>query len=102
MFCFLGATVFYPADAVSCERAIELAANTKGICFIRTSRPATAVIYKNDEVFTVIIVLLYPCLSICSLSCLVFVLLLGMKFRKSLLVTFCREYSKSKALLTDV
>ncbi|XP_029177223.1 transketolase-like protein 2 isoform X2 [Nylanderia fulva] len=42
-------TVFYPSDAVSTERAVELAANTKGICFIRTSRPATAVLYKNDE-----------------------------------------------------
>jgi len=52
----LGTTVFYPVDAVSCERSIELAANTKGICFIRTSRPATAIIYKNDEVFEVIIV----------------------------------------------
>lgn len=48
-----GATIFYPADAVSCERAVELAANTKGICFIRTSRPNTAVIYPNDEKFTV-------------------------------------------------
>lgn len=44
-----GSTVFYPSDAVSTERAAELAANTKGICFIRTSRPNTAVIYKNDE-----------------------------------------------------
>ncbi|XP_011686755.1 PREDICTED: transketolase-like protein 2 isoform X2 [Wasmannia auropunctata] len=44
-----GSTVFYPSDAVSTERAVELAANTKGICFIRTSRPATAVLYKNDE-----------------------------------------------------
>ncbi|XP_059621900.1 transketolase-like protein 2 [Phlebotomus argentipes] len=48
-----GSTVFYPSDAVSCERAVELAANTKGICFIRTSRPNTAVIYRNDEVFQV-------------------------------------------------
>jgi len=48
-----GSTVFYPSDAVSTERAVELAANTKGICFIRTSRPATAIIYKNDEVFKV-------------------------------------------------
>ncbi|CAH1731750.1 unnamed protein product [Aphis gossypii] len=48
-----GSTVFYPADAVSCERSIELAANTKGICFIRTSRPATAIIYKNEEVFEI-------------------------------------------------
>ncbi|XP_025270599.1 transketolase-like protein 2 isoform X2 [Camponotus floridanus] len=44
-----GSTIFYPSDAVSTERAVELAANTKGICFIRTSRPATAVLYKNDE-----------------------------------------------------
>ncbi|XP_039302442.1 transketolase-like protein 2 isoform X2 [Solenopsis invicta] len=44
-----GSTIFYPSDAVSTERAVELAANTKGICFIRTSRPATAILYKNDE-----------------------------------------------------
>lgn len=48
-----GSTIFYPSDAVSTERAVELAANTKGICFIRTSRPNTAVIYNNDEQFTV-------------------------------------------------
>lgn len=48
-----GSTVFYPGDAVACERAVELAANTKGICFIRTNRPATAVIYSNDHVFHV-------------------------------------------------
>ncbi|KAK7791039.1 hypothetical protein R5R35_006842 [Gryllus longicercus] len=48
-----GATVFYPSDAVSCERSIEMAANTKGICFIRTSRPATPVLYKNNETFQI-------------------------------------------------
>uniref|UniRef100_A0A3B3ZR17 Transketolase n=1 Tax=Periophthalmus magnuspinnatus TaxID=409849 RepID=A0A3B3ZR17_9GOBI len=42
-------TVFYPSDGVSTERAVELAANTQGICFIRTSRPDTAVIYSPDE-----------------------------------------------------
>ncbi len=36
-----------------CERAVELAANLKGIVYIRTGRPATGVIYKNDETFTV-------------------------------------------------
>uniref|UniRef100_A0A131YXB7 transketolase n=1 Tax=Rhipicephalus appendiculatus TaxID=34631 RepID=A0A131YXB7_RHIAP len=45
--------VFYPSDAVSCERACELAANYKGIVFIRTSRPNTAVIYRNDEHFEI-------------------------------------------------
>lgn len=46
-----GSTVFYPSDAVSTERAVELAANTKGVCFIRTSRPNIPTIYANDEVF---------------------------------------------------
>ena len=48
-----GSTVFYPSDAVSCERAVELAANTPGICFIRTSRPNIATIYENDEKFEI-------------------------------------------------
>lgn len=48
-----GAACFYPCDAVSTERAIELAANHKGITFTRTSRPATAVIYNNDESFAI-------------------------------------------------
>ncbi|XP_063282982.1 transketolase [Pelobates fuscus] len=47
------ATVFYPSDAVSTEKAVELAANTKGICFIRTSRPENAVIYSSNEEFKV-------------------------------------------------
>lgn len=51
--CIPGSTVFYPSDAVSTERAVEQAANTKGICFIRTSRPNTDILYKNDEVFQV-------------------------------------------------
>jgi len=48
-----GSTVFYPSDAVSCERSVELAANTKGVCFIRTSRPATATLYDNAEKFEI-------------------------------------------------
>jgi len=48
-----GCTVFYPADAVSAERAIELAANTKGITFTRVSRPATEIVYDNDEIFEI-------------------------------------------------
>lgn len=48
-----GSTIFYPSDAVSTERAIELAANTKGITFTRLNRPNTPVIYANDQVFAV-------------------------------------------------
>lgn len=47
------ATVFYPSDGVSTEKAVELAANTKGVCFIRTSRPENTVIYNNNEDFQV-------------------------------------------------
>merc|ERR1719245_524748 len=48
-----GSTVFYPCDAVATERAVELAANTKGVCYIRCSRPANEVVYDNDEEFKV-------------------------------------------------
>lgn len=44
-----GATVFYPSDAVSTERAVELAANTQGVCFIRASRQEDPVVYENDQ-----------------------------------------------------
>jgi transketolase len=46
-------TVLYPADAVSTERLVALAAYHPGPAYIRTSRPKTPVIYSNDETFTV-------------------------------------------------
>jgi transketolase len=48
-----GSTVLYPCDGVSGERVVALAAATEGLCYIRTSRPKTPVIYANDEVFAV-------------------------------------------------
>lgn len=48
-----GSVVFYPTDAVSAERATELAANYVGITYTRTSRPATPVLYPNDEKFEI-------------------------------------------------
>ena len=45
--------MFYPSDAVATERATELAANTRGICFIRVGRPACPVVYENDEQFAI-------------------------------------------------
>jgi transketolase len=45
--------VLYPSDAVSTERAVELAANHAGMVFIRTSRPKTPVTYDNHEAFSV-------------------------------------------------
>lgn len=49
----LGCTVLYPADAVSAERLTEEAARTPGIAYLRTTRPETAILYDNDELFPV-------------------------------------------------
>ena len=46
-----GSTVLYPCDAVSGERMVALAAATEGLCYIRTSRPKTPVIYEANESF---------------------------------------------------
>lgn len=48
-----GATVLYPSDAVAAERLTEAAARRAGICYVRTSRPKTPVIYANEETFPV-------------------------------------------------
>ena len=47
------ATVLYPSDGISAEAAVELAVETPGIVFIRTSRPKTSLIYENSETFRV-------------------------------------------------
>jgi len=43
--------VLHPADAVSAERAVELAARHPGIAYIRTLRPKTPILYGGDEHF---------------------------------------------------
>jgi len=48
-----GSVVLYPSDAVSAEKLVEQMALTKGIYYLRTSRPKTPVIYGNDEQFPV-------------------------------------------------
>ncbi|XP_002120750.2 transketolase [Ciona intestinalis] len=48
-----GSTVLYPSDVVSMEKAVELVANTKGICFIRGTRATTPVVFDNDATFAV-------------------------------------------------
>jgi transketolase len=45
--------VLYPCDAVSAERLVAAAAYHAGPAYIRTSRPKTPVIYKNDETFEI-------------------------------------------------
>jgi transketolase len=48
-----GSAVLYPSDAVSTEKLVEQMAQKRGICFLRTSRPKTPVIYGNDESFPI-------------------------------------------------
>ncbi len=45
--------VLYPSDAVSTERIVAEAARHRGICYIRTTRPKTPVLYGNDERFPI-------------------------------------------------
>jgi len=49
----IGSTVLYPADAVSAEKLVEQMVLTNGVCYLRTSRPKSPVIYNNDEAFPV-------------------------------------------------
>lgn len=49
----IGSIVFYPSDAIACERAVELAANYKGTAYIRTSRPNSSLLYENNEKFEI-------------------------------------------------
>ncbi|KAI6657763.1 Transketolase-like protein 1 [Oopsacas minuta] len=48
-----GCVVFYPSDVVSAERALELAANYRGMTYTRTTRAETEVMYGPDEVFEI-------------------------------------------------
>lgn len=43
--------VLYPSDGVSTEKAVEIAANYKGVAYIRTSRPDLPLLYSNDTQF---------------------------------------------------
>ena len=46
-----GSVVLYPSDGVSAERLVAEAARIRAICYIRTTRPKTPVLYANDERF---------------------------------------------------
>ena len=48
-----GSVVFCPADGVATRKLVAIAAGNDGIFYIRTNRPATSVIYANDENFKI-------------------------------------------------
>jgi len=50
---FPGSIVFYPSDALSTEKIVNLCSELKGIKYIRTTRPKTPVLYESKEEFEV-------------------------------------------------
>jgi transketolase len=46
-------TIFYPSDAVSCEKLTILSSTISGIKYIRTTRPKTPIIYESKEEFPI-------------------------------------------------
>jgi transketolase len=48
-----GCVVLYPGDAVSSEACVAAAAAHQGLCYIRTSRPATPLLYPAGEDFPI-------------------------------------------------
>ena len=50
---FPESSVFYPSDAVSCEKLVVLASRLKGLKYIRTTRADTPILYDDREKFSV-------------------------------------------------
>ena len=48
-----GVVVLYPSDGVSTHWLTALAAEHRGMVYIRTGRPKTGILYKNDEQFMI-------------------------------------------------
>ncbi len=48
-----GCAVLYPSDAYSTEGCVESMARHRGLAYLRTTRPATPVIYPKDEKFPI-------------------------------------------------
>jgi transketolase len=48
-----GCVVLYPSDAFAAEACVAEAARHRGMCYIRTSRPANSLLYPKDEAFPI-------------------------------------------------
>jgi transketolase len=48
-----GCVVLYPSDAFQTEALVEAMARHQGICYLRTTRPATQLLYSKEEQFTI-------------------------------------------------
>jgi transketolase len=48
-----GCVVLYPSDAFQTEALVEAMAQHQGICYLRTTRPATPLLYSKEEQFPI-------------------------------------------------
>jgi len=48
-----GCIVLYPSDAFQTEALVEAMARHQGICYLRTTRPATQLLYSKEEQFPI-------------------------------------------------
>jgi len=48
-----GCAVLYPSDAYSTEGCVEAMTKYRGLAYLRTSRPATPILYKKGEAFPI-------------------------------------------------
>jgi transketolase len=48
-----GVAILYPSDAICTHWLTALAADHQGMAYIRTGRPKTSILYKNDEKFAI-------------------------------------------------
>lgn len=48
-----GCAVLYPSDAYSAEGCVEAMTGYKGMCYLRTTRPGTPLLYKKNEEFPI-------------------------------------------------
>jgi len=48
-----GCVVLYPSDAFQTEALVESMARHQGICYLRTTRPATQLLYSKEEQFPI-------------------------------------------------
>jgi transketolase len=48
-----GCVILYPSDAFSAEACVEEVAEHQGMCYIRTTRPATPLLYSKEEQFPI-------------------------------------------------
>ncbi len=76
--------VLYPSDAVSTEKLMDNLILHKGISYLRTSRPATPVIYDNNEEFPIGGCKIHKCKNARMKECKIIIVAAGVTLHEAL------------------